>query len=82
VMVFVWNLQLGQGEPFSSVVVNLVDGLGQSYNVPAENVRLVPNFDFTQVIFRLPDNLAPGTCTISVRAHEQTSNIGTIRIRI
>lgn len=81
VIVFVANLQLAQGEAPSSVVINLIDGNSQSYDVMAEDVRLVPLFNFTQVRFRLPDNLAPGVCTIKVKAHAQESNSGTIRIR-
>ncbi len=82
VMIFVTNLQLAQGETPASVVVNLTDNNGQGYDVPAEDVRLVSGFGFTQVIFRLPDNLSVGACTIKVKAHGQTSNAGTVRIRI
>jgi hypothetical protein len=82
VILFVMNLQLTQGEPASSVVVNLIDNNNQTYDVAAEDVRLVPNLNFVQVIFRLPDNLAVGTCTITVKAPGQLSNSGTIRIRI
>jgi uncharacterized protein (TIGR03437 family) len=35
---------------------------------------------FTQVKVRLPDNLPPGTCTVTIRAHGRSSNVGTIRI--
>jgi hypothetical protein len=80
VIVFVMNLQLAQGEPSSSVVVNLVDSNNQSYDVIAEDVRPLAIFNFTQVTFRLPDNLPAGTCTIKVKAHDQVSNAGTIRI--
>jgi hypothetical protein len=82
VMLFVTNLQLLQAEPPSVVTVNLVDSNNQSYNIPAENVRAVPNNNFTQVTFRLPDSLPPGTCTLKVIAHNQQSNVGTIRIRL
>jgi hypothetical protein len=82
VIVFVTNLQLAQGETSSSVVVNLIDSNNQSYDVAAEDVQLVPNFNFTQVIFRLPNNLPAGTCTVIIKAHGQVSNAGTIRIRI
>jgi len=61
--------------------VNLIDEASQSFDVPAEAVRIVLNTDFVQVIFRLPDNLSPGTCTLKIRAHGQTSNAGTMRIR-
>jgi hypothetical protein len=75
------NLQLAQGEPSSAVVVNLTDTNGQSYDIAAADVRSVVNTSFTQVIFRLPDNLPVGTCEIKLKAHNQTSNVGTIRIR-
>lgn len=80
-IVFVMNLQLTQGETSASVVVNLLDSNNQSYDVPAEDVRAVPDFNFTQVVFRLPDNLAAGPCTLKINAHGRVSNTGTIRIR-
>ena len=81
VMIFVTNLQLVQGETASAVVVNLIDQNNQSYDITAEDVRTVPNFGFTQVTFRLPNNLPDGTCVLKVKAHGQSSNIGTIRIK-
>jgi hypothetical protein len=82
VIIFATNLQLAPGETASSVIVNLVDGNNQSYDVPAEEVRLPTGFGFTQVIFRLPNGLPVGTCTIRVKAHGQVSNAGTMRIRL
>jgi len=82
VIVFATNLQLAPGETASSVIVNLIDSNNQSYDVPAEEVRLLTGFGFTQVIFRLPNGPAVGTCTIRVKAHGQVTNLGTIRIRI
>ena len=79
-MIFAQNLRLNQGETSANVVVNLVDGNNQSFDVPAADVRAVPNVDLTQVVFRLPDTLAPGTCKVTIKAHGQSSNIGTIRI--
>src|SRR5687767_4381592 len=81
VMIFAQNLRLNQGETASSVIVNLVDGNNQSFDVPAADVRAVPNVDLTQVLVRLPDTLAPGTCKVTIKAHGQTSNMGTIRIK-
>ncbi|HEX8492463.1 MAG TPA: choice-of-anchor B family protein [Pyrinomonadaceae bacterium] len=83
VVVFVNNLQLAQGETpsSSSVIVSLISSNNQPYNVTAEKVRLVPAFSFAQVVFRLPDNLSPGTYTLKVKAHGQESNSGTIRIK-
>ena len=80
IVIFVANLQLAPGEPSSSVVVNLIDSNNQSHNVTAEDVRSVPNFSFAQIIFRLPDNLASGRCTVRVMAHGQVSNARTVRI--
>jgi phosphatidylserine/phosphatidylglycerophosphate/cardiolipin synthase-like enzyme len=81
VIVFVRNLQLAQGETAASVVVNLVDVNNQSFDVPAEIVRSVPNTDFVQVTFRLPTSITAGRCLIAIKAHSQTSNAGSIRIR-
>jgi hypothetical protein len=80
VVIFAQNLRLNQGETASDVVVNLVDANNQNFDVPAADVRAVPNVDFTQVVFRLPDTLAPGTCKVIIKAHGQSSNMGTIRI--
>ena len=82
VIIFVRNLQLMQGETASSVVVNLVDANNQNYEVTAESVQPVSNADFVQVIFRLPDNLAAGTCTVRIKAHGLVSSTGSMRIRI
>jgi len=81
VILFVTNLQLAPGEVSSAVVVDLFDSSNISFQIPAEDVRSVPAFDFTQVIFRLPDNLAAGECVIRVIAHGQVTNTATIRIR-
>jgi CSLREA domain-containing protein len=80
-VIFATNLQLAQGETSSAVIVNLIDSNNKSYDIPAEDVRLVPNFDLTQVIFRLPNGLIAGTCRVWLVAHSQVSNSGTIRIR-
>jgi len=80
VLIFAQNLRLNQGEIASDVIVKLVDGNNQSFDVPATDVRAVRNVDLTQVLFPLPDALAAGTCKVSIKAHGQTSNMGTIRI--
>lgn len=80
-VLLVSNLQLLPGQPAASVVVNLIGSNNQSYDIPAEDVRPVPNLAFTQVILRLPDNLATGICTVTVSAHGQISNPGRMTIR-
>lgn len=80
VIVFVGNLKLAPGETASAVVVRLVDNNNQIFELAADAVTPVSNFPFTQVNFRLPTNLAVGTCSVVVKAHGQVSNAGTIRI--
>jgi hypothetical protein len=80
VMIFAQNLRLNPGETAADVVVNLVDANNQIFDVPATDVRTVPNVDLTQVLFTLPDGLATGTCKVTIKAHGQSSNMGTIRI--
>lgn len=81
VTIFLSNFQLGPTEPSSAVVINLVGSDNQTYNIPAEDVRSMLGLGFTQVIFRLPDTLTAGTCTLAVKAHGLTSNMGVMRIR-
>ena len=79
-MIFAQNLRLNQGETVSDVIVNLVDGSNQSFDVPALDIRAVPNTDLNQIVFTLPEALAPGTCKVTIKLHGQSSNMGTIRI--
>ncbi|HEX6186616.1 MAG TPA: S8 family serine peptidase [Pyrinomonadaceae bacterium] len=81
IILFVTRLQILPTETASSFVVNLTDVAGHTFDVPAEDVRWVPNLGFMQVTFRLPDTLAAGSCVIRLKAHNQTSNLGTIRIK-
>lgn len=81
VVIFVRNLQLLPGEQSSSVIVRLRGSNNQNREIPAEDVRPVPNVDFAQVVFRLPDGLPADDYDVSVIAHVQTSNSGTMRIR-
>jgi len=52
VMFLVKNLQLAQAETSSSMIVSLTDNNGHTYDIPAEDVRSVPNLDLTQVNFQ------------------------------
>ncbi len=79
-LIFAAGLQLNTGEQASAVVVNLIDSSNQSFDVPAEDVRAIATSGFTQIVFRLPDGLAPGVCQVLIKAHSQTSNIGNIMI--
>lgn len=81
VILFLTNIQLMNGELPSTFVVNLQDSTGRLYDVAAEDVRAVPGFDLVQVMFRLPDGIASGSCSVTLRVHAQTTNSGVIRIR-
>ena len=74
------NLQLNPGEAVSLVTVNLLDSGNQSSDVPAEDVRALLNTPFTQVTFRLPNNLSSGVVQVTIKMRGHTSNTGTVRI--
>ncbi len=80
VMLFIRKLELQPGALPSSVTVTLSSNLAQVHDVPAEDVRPVPNTDLLQVIFRLPDNLPAATYSIHVEALGRSSNTATMRI--
>jgi hypothetical protein len=80
VILFAGNLQLNPGELPSAVLVRVIGSNGQFIDVPADDVRSLPDTNFTQVVFRLPNGLVPGVCTVIIRAHGQFSNSGTMRI--
>ena len=81
IILFASNVSLDTNEPPTAIRVLLTDANGSSYDVPAEDARQVPNFPFTQVVFRLPDALSPGRCLVRIQLHTQISNTGAIRIR-
>jgi uncharacterized delta-60 repeat protein len=80
VMVFVQNLEFPAGQTPPSVIINLTNGV-QTFEISAEDVRLVLNADFAQVTFRIPDELGFGAWAITVKAHGQVTNSAVIRIR-
>jgi hypothetical protein len=81
VVVFASGLALGPGELPSSVKINLVGSDGQTYEISAADVRSTSVPQFTQIVFELPDNLSSGICTLSVKFHGLTSNIGAMTIK-
>jgi len=81
VIVFAANVSLNSGENSSAVTIDLTDGAGHMFNdIAAEDVRPVANSDLTQIKFRLPNNLALGTCLVKIKLHGLVSNVGTFRI--
>ena len=81
VVLFVSGLALGPGELPASVKINLVGSDGQTYEISAADVRSTAVPQFTQIVFELPDNLSAGICTLAVKFHGLTSNIGAMTIK-
>lgn len=80
VMLFAQNLRLNPGELPSAVFVRFSLSNNILLQTPAEDVRPLRESEFTQVVFRLPNGLPPGTYTVQIFAHTRLSNSGTIRI--
>lgn len=69
------NLDLMPGENASAVTARARDSRSRTHTLNVEFVGKIPNVDFTQVVVRLPDELAQaGDVWISVTLRGQTSN--------
>ncbi len=79
-ILFARNLELNPGESPSAVIVRIFGVLSQFFDVQAESVQPIHNFEFTEVVIKLPNNLPVGTRSLTIRAHGRISNVGTIRI--
>jgi hypothetical protein len=81
VILFAKNLELNPGESPGAVFVRIVGLNTQFFDVPAESVIPIHNFEFTQVVIRLPNTVPVGTRLVTIRAHGRISNAGTIRVQ-
>jgi hypothetical protein len=81
VTLFAKNLELNPGESPSAVIVRIIGTGNQFFDVPAEAVQPIHNFEFTEVVIRLPNTVPVGTRTVTIRAHSRVSNAGVIRIQ-
>ncbi|HEX6649549.1 MAG TPA: Calx-beta domain-containing protein, partial [Pyrinomonadaceae bacterium] len=81
VTLFAKNLELNPGESPSEVIVRIIGAGNQFFDVPAEAVQPIHNFEFTEVVIRLPNTVPVGTRTVTIRAHGRVSNAGVIRIQ-
>jgi hypothetical protein len=80
-MVFASNVSLNPGETSSAVTVNLTGCVSPAVDIAAEDVRAIRDSELAQITFRLPDNVsAGGQCTVILKLHNSTSNVGTFRI--
>jgi len=74
IILFAANLTLANGEPASAVTVQAEDSAGV-HNLPVEFVVKMPGVDLlTQVVVKLPDDLAKGNALVSISFHGNTSN--------
>jgi hypothetical protein len=80
VTLFAVGLELNQGESASAVQIGLTASDGQNFFLAAEDVRPMLDLPFTQVTFRLPNDMASGVCQVNITAHGHTSNTATLRI--
>jgi len=81
-MIFVRDPLAPHGAVSEPITVELVDSNSQRFSLDDVDVRSVPNFGFSQVVFRLPSGLASGECTIRVAAVAGTKFSNTSIIRI
>jgi hypothetical protein len=80
VVLFAKNLELNPGESPSTVIVRIVGLNFQFFDVPAESVLPIHDFEFTQVVIRLPNTVPVGSRLVTIRAHGRVSNVGTITV--
>ena len=74
IILFATNLTLGNGENSSAVTVQAEDAAGV-HNLPVEFVGAAPGSEWlTQLVVKLPDELATGNVLVSVSFHSNTSN--------
>lgn len=72
---FAINADLMPGEGASAVTARAQDSRNRSYSLNVEFVGKVPGLDFTQIVVKLPDELAQaGDVWVSLSLHGQTSN--------
>jgi hypothetical protein len=81
VIAFARNVELATGQTAANVGVILTNSSNVDQNLTAEALVAVPNTDLWQVIFRLPNNLVPGTYQVKIVSQLAVSNAGTIRIK-
>jgi hypothetical protein len=78
---FATGIDLLPGEPLSSVTVQLEDTDHRIYPLVVEDIRPLPNFDFSQITVKLPDSLTlEGDHQVTLTFHGVTSNKPLIRI--
>lgn len=81
IMLFATGIELNSSEAPSSVLVQLEDTQNRIYPLVVEDIRKVPNFDFSQIVVKLPDSIdTEGDFRISLTFRSVTGNKPLIRI--
>ena len=81
IMLFATGIELNSSEGLSSVLVQLEDTQNRIYPLVVEDIRKVPNFDFSQIVVKLPDAIdTEGDFRISLTFRGSTGNKPVIRI--
>ena len=81
IMIFTTGIELNSSESPSSIIVQLEDTQNRIYPLVVEDIRKVPNFDFSQLVVRLPDAIdSEGDFRISIIFRGTTGNKTVVRI--
>ena len=81
IMLFTTGIELNSGETPSSILVQLEDAQNRIYPLVVEDFRKVPNFDFSQIVVKLPDSIdTEGDFRISLTFRGTTGNKPFVRI--
>ena len=83
ISLFVWRLGLLPGDTAANLTVTAEDGVGGVYNLAVEHISQLTDVpDVTQIVVRLPDNVAgaPRDLSVKVQLHGPATNSAIIKI--
>lgn len=81
IMLFARGIELSASEDPSSILVQLEDTQNRIHLLVVEDIRKVPNFDFSQIVVKLPDAIeTEGDFRLSLTFRSATGNKPFIRI--
>ena len=81
IVLFTTGIELNLGETPSSILVQLEDAQNRIYSLVVEDFRQVPNFDFSQIVVKLPDSIdTEGDFRITLTFRGTTGNKPVIRV--
>jgi len=82
ILLFALNIELREGEPLSSIVVQATDSRGFTYQLPVEHLNSVANLSWlSEIVVRLPDDQTiSGDLAVTISLRGATSNSALIAI--